>query len=397
MYRFSRYDDEEKRENCKDAIELIKKDDLEGFLKDKQYKKIKAETTVSAKLDDVFNYLDERSIGFMHVAAYYDAINIFMYLAENEGISVLQENAKNYNPLHYACFRDSIEVASYILNKKPNAPKTVTPTEYQYIYFAVVGRSPDILELLVRGGANPSSNENKVGDPIKIASSSRQADLLKILLVNYKPETNPQSMSPIMYAINYQFNDVIPLLIESGCRADEIVGGQKALAVECKCAIQDLGLVKTLCSLSREVDMPDDFRGSAAIHWICLTSNPELVKIVLSYNIDVNRVDERGQYGPELLNEYKLDENLEILDMLYQRGFDVNNINPITKAPVLSTFCGWIRPPIKIIAWFLNHGAKIATVPFKQNGQTLKAFMMKMLKIRNGLKEYGIDIEKIEE
>lgn len=382
-----------KEEIFKKTISIIKQDDLSSFIEDPVFQNTKEKTVVFANLENIYSYLSSTNIGFIHVAAFYDAINIFTYLVEEIGVDILQTNVNNYNTLHYACLTNSIKVASYILAKRPETPIIVTQTEYQYIYYAAVGKSTTILELLIKCGADINSQENRIGDPIKIALASRQIELLKILVKHYKRGDTEQTMTPLMYAINYSFNEAAQFLIESGCIVDEIVSGQKALTLACRAAYQDVNLIRMLCDFSHEVDMPSDFKGQSAIHWICLTSNPEIVRTVLEYNIDVNRADDKGCYGPELLSEYKTKENLEILDLLYQHGYDPCNVNPITKIPSYVVFLQHIRIPIEIIAWFIKHGVKIDTDPYNKN-LTVRNRILRMPKIIKGLKNFGIYIEK---
>lgn len=327
----------------------------------------------------------------MHIAAYYDAINIFIYLVEELGVKILQGNAKSYNPLHYACLHNSIEVATYILAKEPDAPKQSTHTEFQYIYFAVNGNAPEILELLVRCGANPSSPENLKGDPIRIAFHRKQIDLLVILLRNYKPNNAPRDMTPIMCAIAYDFKDTIPFLIESGCKADEMAAGKNALYCACFEANPDVNVVRMLCNASSNVYKQKDTDGESAIHWICRTSDPEIVRTAVNYNINVNEVDNKGKYGIDYLNVCKPKEALEILEFLCQHGFNLNNTNQKRKAPAYTTFLHWPSQPIEIIAWVIKHGANIDTDPFVKN-KTVKDFILSSVKISEELKKLGVNI-----
>lgn len=54
----------------------------------------------------------------IHIAAYYDSFEMFLYLL-SLGLSLRQLSGASYYPLHYACAGRAKECASYILEQDP--------------------------------------------------------------------------------------------------------------------------------------------------------------------------------------------------------------------------------------------------------------------------------------
>lgn len=75
--------------------------------------------------------LPTSGLPLIHIAAYYDATELFFYLLEL-GFSIRELSAHNYLPIHYACEGNSKEVAFYILN---NDAKAVEFDEDLEVYF----------------------------------------------------------------------------------------------------------------------------------------------------------------------------------------------------------------------------------------------------------------------
>lgn len=122
------------------------------------------------------------------------------------------------------------------------------------------------------------------------------------------------------------------------------------------------------------IDLPSDVQEQGAVHWICISHNPEIARIILSKGgINVNRLDKEGHMGPYyMLDIGEEDENIEVLELLWQAGLDINKKTPNT-ASILGEYVSSITKPLKIIEWLLVHGAdmkqKLTT------GQTILEFM----------------------
>ena len=54
----------------------------------------------------------------LHIAAMSDSLECFIFLIAND-FEFNIKNAKNYLPIHYACYFNSLEVVTYILSVHP--------------------------------------------------------------------------------------------------------------------------------------------------------------------------------------------------------------------------------------------------------------------------------------
>ena len=201
-----------------------------------------------------------------------------------------------------------------------------------------------------------------------------------------------------MYAIINSIYEAIPFLLESGFSPDEISGTDTALSIACFFGMQDLKTYQLLCQYSKNLDLPPSMHCGSAVHWICQTSNPDIVRIFLQYPIDVNRTNEKEQFGPELLQDPSKDQpsiedkNIEIMEMLVQHNFDINN-KKSNGIPWYDKFLGMINLPLKQIAWCLKHGVDIDTPTSSKEGKTIRE-VLRRARFRDRLKEdYNIIID----
>jgi hypothetical protein len=75
--------------------------------------------------------LPETNISLVHIAAYFDSLDCFLYL-EDKGLSYNQESAASYLPIHYACSNGSYEVVCYIIKKDPNQASVLPAVEWHF-------------------------------------------------------------------------------------------------------------------------------------------------------------------------------------------------------------------------------------------------------------------------
>ena len=387
-----------------ELLHVIQNDDLQTFVNHPSFdQKLLNSSNLSFDIEPNKEYIAHENVSLVHIVAYYDAVNIFIFLVQNCDQRVDASTMENLNPLHYACTNNALEVASYILSVNPKMAQTITDTTFQYIYYCVCGNAPDILQLLVNNGADPSAPENKAGDPVKMSIKWRRMRVLIILLKYYKktniysPHNLRGNKTPLMYAILNNLDEAVPFLLESGFRPDEISGTDTALSIACF-ASMNLDTIRLLCQYSKQIDLPQTMHINSAVHWICQSCNPDIVRIVLQYPIDVNRTNHKGQFGPELFQEkdsenpYAEEKNLEILEMLFQHNFDITNHHD-NGVPWYDIFLGMINPPIKIISWCIKKGVNIDLPTNSREGKTIRE-VLKRSRFSYALKnQYNIVID----
>lgn len=301
----------------------------------------------------------------MHIAAYADALESFIFLEEKAGLSHTALSAASYSPIHYACNKASFEVASYILKKDPQMAKLEPHVDYQLIFLATASGDADILNLLFEYGANINSPANKRNLPVQQAIRARHVECLKILLSKgTRTDIDTKDYSPIMLAITNNQPDAVPLLLQCGENPGYVTPEKKETALTLACFTNQKEVVKLICDNLVQVDLDSNIKMPAAVHWICRSYNPEIARIVLAKNIDTNRFDNDGRVGPYyLLDVGQVDDVIDIFQQLVDHGFDINLRFTVNGKPqpgkntILGDYITSIKKSPKIIEWLLLHGA----------------------------------------
>ena len=312
------------------------------------------------------SHIPLKSMSLLHVAAYYDSLETFIYLHNFRNINLNTKTANGYNPLHFACYGNSREVAEYIIQKDPKICSIETDTEHQYIYLACCGNAPEILTLLLNHGADLNSRKNKFVDkPIDYAIKAKRIKCLEILLKNLKKSENSQmpkceGYSPMMLAIINSQPAAVPLLLEAGNDPSiRTADGNTVLSLNCF-FLGDVSITEMICNILPDVDIPHGERGLGAVHWICKSKNPEMAKVILRKQIEINRFDKEGYLGPHyLIDNAKKNDALKILNMLYDYGLDLNKVSDRNHNTLLGEFLLAIKVEPEIIDWFLSKNVEI--------------------------------------
>ena len=323
--------------------------------------------------------LPKSNLSLMHIAAFADSLDVFIYLNKNQGLKIRHESAAGYYPLHYACLNGSYEVASYILSVDPEEAKLELEIPYHCIYLSTLSGDSDILTLVLDNGADASSPTNRKEASIEHAMRAKNSKCLKILLNNGSKFTMDGSKSAIMVAISNYHQDAVPLLVDSGENPDYVSPDfQTALTLACFQSFPET--VKYLCSKMNHIDIHPSLREKALVHWICSSKNPQIVRTVLEKDINVNRLDRDGYPGPHYLVDLTSEPvAIDILTQLCDHGLDLNikctSVEGKEQNSILADFILGIKKPYKVIQWLLENGADPEAKIPTQN-KTIKTYVM---------------------
>ena len=145
-----------------------------------------------------------KNLSLVHVAAYYDSLECFIYLIQR-GLKIDQLSPNDYMPLHYACWSGSQEVALYILKENPHIACRCrcSGVVHHFIYCAVMGGNPIILEKLFDNKAELSNESDSKENIIKKAIALQNSQILTLLLNKYQRlgNQNLSEMTPLMKSI----------------------------------------------------------------------------------------------------------------------------------------------------------------------------------------------------
>ena len=299
------------------------------------------------------------NLTLMHVAAYYDSLEVFVYL-ESIGFLLEEESADQYRPIHYGCLNGSLEVCTYILSKMPEQARILPEVDFHLIYLATTSGNALILRELFACGADIKDRRNIGNRPVQQAIKTGHVQCLKVLLEKNARRVDPKEYTPIMLAITNSQPEAIPLLLQSGEDPSVITLEKRECALQLACFQREVEVVRELCERLVNVDLPEEMHERAAVHWICQSHHPEIARIILAKGINVNRLDGDGHAGPYyMLDVGEEHEILEIFDLLLKHGLNLNISAPTAKPTntILGEFVTSITRPLKIIEWLLAHGA----------------------------------------
>lgn len=322
-------------------------------------------------------FIPVSKLSLMHVAAFFNSLEIFIFL-EQKGLPINKKSDDLYLPIHYACLKGCEKIVEYILSKDPTEATVLPPVKYHLIYLATIGNSPAILKLLFKNGADAKAPENIENNPIYTTiRNSKSSECLEILLeegLEYIHNYTDYSM--LMHAISNNNDAATQLLLERGDDF-EYVSKTNDNALSLACYLKKRSVVKYLCDHMTEIDIDPSLQRRAAVHWICLSGDVQIVKMVLAKYIDVNRIDQNGNPGPfYLLDICDEDTTLEILKLLYNAGLDLNirgkSVDGKKTNTILGHFVSSIQRQTKVIEWLLKNGARADEMMVVKNKPIIK-------------------------
>ena len=332
------------------------------------------------------------TVSFLHLAALYDFLDFFIYLINNHG-SVTQESSSSLNPIDYACFGDSIEVLSYIIAKFPN----ILQTKDSYFINAVSCGSINCCKLLLDKGVKLDNSLQKGSNsPVAVATRLGNAQLVHLILTH---EAKTMNASVLAISIIHSQWHAFRILLNNypSSELNNRDTSRNLIFYACQNPDTPLDIFKIICDTLGTLDPPNDGAAysESAIHWICQTENPQIVELALNYTIDINRMTNDGKTGPMYFIKQNEENNITILEMLVNHGFDINQRMDLYPS-LLEFFAFGLKKKFLITKWLLQHGADI-NAPFIGSSHTLNHSttigqkIMSIPRYQTKIKEWGME------
>ena len=299
--------------------------------------------------------LRRTSVGLIHIAAYVDSFEMFLYLL-SLGVPIRQKTADGYLPIHYGCEGSSLECVSYIIARDPEVLSIDPSLDIEHVCLATYAGCPRILQMFFDAGIH--MKEAKIFSLcVHQAIRSRRIDCLNMLLEREGTPVSVQNgITPLMKAITAGMNEAImPLILAGVDPLFENKNGDTALSVACK--MRNVEAVRILVARLFKLEK-NDLGPSGAIHWACSSVCPEIVELILKKGCDMYKVDSKGCMGPEYLVDMNPKAVLEILSLLAQHGFDFNKRKRGQHSYLYHFSVEAMRPNEAVIRFLLDHGLK---------------------------------------
>ncbi|OHS96402.1 ankyrin repeat protein [Tritrichomonas foetus] len=270
----------------------------------------------------------------LHVAAYFDSLECFLFLY-NKGFQLETKTANDLLPIHYACYGGAIEVASFLCMNKVNVNAAPPNSHFTPIFLATCAKSVTILNLLFDSGAViPNYTPGNVSrTPLTQAIQNSDIDCIKLILENTNMmRADMKNYSPLMKAISSYAFDAVPLLVEHGVDvAYQTPEGRSALFIAC--FMKQENIVRYLIDHGASVTQRGQL-GQYPVHWAAATDNVNILKMILEAGADPNVVDDNKR-PPSFSALCSPNNSYEILKILFEHGVNPNAIDMKTKSTIL--------------------------------------------------------------
>jgi ankyrin repeat protein len=261
------------------------------------------------------------ALSLMHVAAFYDSLECFLYLF-SRGLSLEIPSAAEFRPIHYAAAGGGSEIASFLCEHASSSIHRAPPGEFADctpIWLAVQSHSYEIVRVLLESGVDVMGGRSS---PLTAAIRKCNIPIISLLLEHNSPlsSADERHYSPMMRAIVQGLTSVVPIMLEADADPNYMTPeGKSALHLACTQNMAET--VRLLLDYGADPTIPG-FNAQTGIHWAAASGNVDIIRMVVAAGADPHVLDIKGRPGWAsafpLLSEKK-DER----EMTLKRRFEV--------------------------------------------------------------------------
>jgi ankyrin repeat protein len=176
-----------------------------------------------------------------------------------------------------------------------------------------------VVEALIEAGAdvNPTTVYSDGMTPLFAACKEDNAAVLEVLLkAGSDPNKEWHSMAPLYYACSNGRLEIVKLLISYGADVNEkCVVGDTPLFAACG---EDLPAAVVEVLLKAGADINKESDGWTPLFLVCHCGSVEIVKLLISYGVDVNKIEEESGMTP--LEIARAEGHAVIMELLLKAG-----------------------------------------------------------------------------
>ena len=310
------------------------------------------------------NYSDDNLQTPLHNAAQVGCLEIVKFLVEKYKPQVDATDRKKYTPLHYACRGSHLNVADYLLRHGASAAARTewgeTPLRLAYKR----GTLP-LVELLMKNPkSDPWQAETTLLQPlVELAIQENRLDMLQILFDDAAPhgKLNSKGESLLHVAASYYRLDILRWLLQQGMNSNHRdATGKTPLHHVCICpreAHQPHHHVQTLQCLVQagaDVSLTDDNHMVPLFY--AAHGYTDLLEALLNLGVSVNARDPLGRSALHFASRANNRANVELL-LSYQADIDAVDNEQVTCA--MYAVEAWAQETFHVL---LSHGCDLSKV-----------------------------------
>ena len=341
---------------------------------------------VSDLKEDV-TLISHTDLSLIHIASYCDCLECYQLLENKAQLDFTTKSSFSQTCINFCCAGGAVEVLSYIFAECQKDPQknaklqTIFTADYNasnnFLSLATLATSDEILNLLFANGYGilPDGTDKRndlVTKAIGISIKRKSVKCLKTLL-QYKRASH-RELSPLQIAISAHLTDAIPLLLDSEIRLD-YMNPSYDTALSIACLFDNVTAVKLICDKMIDIDIPITAKAPSAVHWMCRSGNPDIMRIMLQHQPDLNRIDQNGKPAITYMTVTRPDENIiKMLEMLQKAGYNMND----PKYPAIGYFLTAVIFKPKVVEWFLQQNVNLNYYIKRNNGQreTIRQYIL---------------------
>ncbi|QMV46176.1 hypothetical protein HC358_03815 [Wolbachia pipientis] len=217
----------------------------------------------------------------------------------NRNANVNAKDKYSWTPLHWAVFKNRLEVAGFLVKKGADINAA---SENLYgsrpIHIAVENNNKDVVEFLVSKGVDVNDTDKQGYTPLHYAAWRGRSGVAKFLIekgadIN-AADTSTSGKKPIHVAAENNSESVIEFLLEKGVGVDEAdKNGWTPLHYAAK--FDQLEVAKFLIEKGANINSADtSTSGKKPIHVAAEENNKNIIELLLSKGVSVNDTDKDG-------------------------------------------------------------------------------------------------------
>ncbi|PAV71488.1 hypothetical protein WR25_12227 [Diploscapter pachys] len=312
---------------------------------------------------------------------------------------------RGLTPLHYACYINYFAAAKLLLNRGAKADAVdeigcsalhlcAEHGHYRMIklllqYMEAVRQYE--IPLMEKGGRYPS-REN-IDEPLRLAIKNGHFECARLLLEN---GANPNAIyfdGPEITHISPLDTKFIELLLEYG--ADPNVFDRKGLSPLMRsCRMKEKGIPTIEILLKYGADLnaqaPDRQDHRTALHFALLSGSADLVKFLIGKGAMVNMPEEYEKPSP--IDIAVLKDDPELLKVILDAGANPNAVHTYIGSALHLAACSFLSNQFEIVELLLERGADVNLQHKWPTGAVLKSPFVEYFKSRDS---YDLNIVKL--
>ncbi len=242
---------------------------------------------------------------------------------------LIQKGAKVLPMNLAACFGDTDRVRELIqTGADVNAKETGDSKGRQALHWAVAHGHKDAAELLIENGADVPGRANTMWTPLHVAASNAQREMVELLLA-HGAEVAAKARwdyTPLHVALWGKSPDVIEMLLDAGANmyAEDEWGERPVDQVAQGNTIE---LAALFIAKGMDPNRPSTKSGWTAVHEAACRGSKEVMQLLLSKEVDINRKEKNGLTPIQMAMEQSGSVRTEVVRLLVSHGAEIPPIH----------------------------------------------------------------------